>query len=595
MIRPQLTALRARMAQHGMFAYLVVTSDFHSSEYVGEYFKARQYISGFTGSAGTLVVTDKEAGLWTDGRYFLQAASELAGSGIDLYRMGQPGVPTVKEFLVSAMKESAVLGMDGRTVPASMCIELENALAAKNVRLEVQHDLAGEIWEDRPPMSDKPAWALDDEYAGVCAADKLGELRQAMENEGCDAHIMAGLDDICWLFNIRGTDVTNTPMVLAFAAVEPRAAYLFMDEAKAAPIREQLDRARITLRPYSDAYEYAGSCAGKHVMLDPSRVNMALYERAKRSGAILIERTDPTQLMKAVKNPTELEHLRSIHIPDGVAVARTMRYVKEYSGGTPLTELDVARFIDTQRANISGYISPSFDTICGFGAHGAIMHYSATEESNAPIAKDSFVLLDSGGQYLTGTTDITRTFVTGAASDMMKQHFAVVLRSMLSLASARFMQGCSGMNLDILARGPFWDSCLDYNHGTGHGVGFVSGVHEGPNAFRWKKTPGRNESAPLEPGMVTTDEPGIYLEGKYGIRLENELVCVKDELNEYGQFLRFECLTYAPIDLDAVEPKYLSELDRERLNQYHSAVYEKLSPHMTAEEQVWLLRATRAI
>ena len=593
-IEQRLAALRAKMREAGYAGYYVPTDDFHLSEYVGAHFKARAYLSGFTGSAGTLVVLEHEAALWVDGRYFLQGEQQLAGTPIVLQRSGEEGVPTLLAYLEEKMPEGGVLGMDGRTVPAATGRQFEKALAKKGVSLAVDRDLIGEIWPDRPPLSEKPAWVLDVKYAGQEAQEKLAAVRAAMAKQGAPVHVLTSLDDIAWLFNLRGDDVAYNPVVLCYAVIESERAYLFADAAKLdASVRGHLASLGIEVQPYDAVYAFVSRYgAGTKVLLSESRVNYALFASLLKAGATIVEAENPTTRMKAVKNPVELENLRAAHLKDGIAMVRFMRYLKENIGKTPMTELSAAEYLAALRRAQDGNLGLSFETICGYGPHGAIVHYSATPESNVPLEPHGLLLVDSGGQYYEGTTDITRTFALGPLTEEEKRHFAMVLRSMLSLAAARFPSGVRGANLDVLARMPLWEAGLDYKHGTGHGVGYLLNVHEGPNSFRWQNAA---SSAVLEAGMVTTDEPGIYIAGKYGIRLENELVCCKAEKNEYGQFLCFAPLTCVPIDLDAVDPNLLSADDRMRLNAYHAMVYETLAPHLEPEERTWLLGYTRAI
>lgn len=594
MIEQRLAALRAKMREAGYAGYYVPTDDFHLSEYVGAHFKARAYLSGFTGSAGTLVVLEHEAALWVDGRYFLQGEQQLAGTPIVLQRSGEEGVPTLLAYLEEKMPEGGVLGMDGRTVPAATGRQFEKALAKKGVSLAVDRDLIGEIWPDRPPLSEKPAWVLDIKYAGQRAEEKLAAVRAAMAKQGAGAHVLTSLDDIAWLFNLRGEDVACNPVVLCYAVIESERAYLFADAAKLdASVRGHLASLGIEVQPYDAVYAFVSRYgAGTKVLLSESRVNYALFASLLKAGATIVEAENPTTRMKAVKNPVELENLRAAHLKDGIAMVRFMRYLKENIGKTPMTELSAAEYLAALRRAQDGNLGLSFETICGYGPHGAIVHYSATPESNVPLEPHGLLLVDSGGQYYEGTTDITRTFALGPLTEEEKRHFAMVLSSMLHLAAARFPSGVRGANLDVLARMPFWEQGVDYKHGTGHGVGYLLNVHEGPNNFRWQNAA---SSAVLEAGMVTTDEPGIYIAGKYGIRLENELVCCKAEKNEYGQFLCFAPLTCVPIDLDAVDPSLLNETDRMRLNAYHAMVYETLAPHLEPEERTWLAGYTRAI
>lgn len=592
----KISALRARMAQHGMHAYIVPTSDFHASEHMGAHFQARRYLSDFTGSAGTLVVTGDEAGLWTDGRYFLQAEQQMASSGVKLFKMGEPGVPTVLKYLEESMPHGCVVGMDGRVAGAAYVKSIRTALAAKEPTLVLEHDLVGEIWEDRPPISAEKAFLYEEKYAGKGRAEKLSALREAIAQKGADAHVLTTLDDIAWLFNIRGNDILFEPLVLSYAVVEQNAAYLFISPDKLDEgARAELEGDGVTLRPYEAIYEFVkGYGEGASVLLSSDAVNSALYELVSAK-AIVIDAPNPTIAMKAVKNDAELNNMRLAHVKDGVALARFMRWLKESIGKETITEVSAGEKALAFRAEMEHFVSPSFETICGYGEHGAIIHYGATAETDVELKPQGLVLVDSGGQYLEGTTDVTRTIALGPLSDTEKAHFALVLRAMLRLGDARFLHGTRGMNLDILARGIFWEKGLDYKHGTGHGVGCFLCVHEPPVGFRWNVVPDRNDSCVIEPGMVVSNEPGIYIAGSHGVRTENLLVCREGEENEFGKFLYFETLTYAPIDLDAVDKAYLTDEDVRRLNAYHAEVYEKLSPYMDEAEKEWLRRYTRAI
>ena len=596
MVKERIEALRAVLREKGLFAYLVPTADYHESEYVGGHFKVRAYLSGFTGSAGTLVVTQEEACLWTDGRYFIQAAEQLAGSGIRLMRAGQEGVPTLEAYLQEALPQGSRLGFDGRVVSAAMGEDLQTRLAKRGMQVADTGDLADALWPDRPPISCERAFLLDVWYAGVPAEEKLGWLREEMRRQGANAHVLTALADIAWLFNLRGNDIPFNPFVLAYAVIEDKAAYLFVDAAKIeADVRKALADIGVTLMPYDGVYDFVRRYgAGDCVLLCKSKTNFAITSRLSDQARV-IDAMNPTVYKKAVKNETEIENLRRSHVKDGVAFTKFMYWLKRNVGKTPMTERSAADYLEARRREQDGYIEPSFATISAYQAHAAMMHYSATEESDAQLLPEGMLLVDSGGQYFEGTTDITRTMVLGPVTQEEKRHFCAVLRGMLRLASARFLYGCNGQNLDILSRGLMWEMDIDYQCGTGHGVGYLSGVHEAPNGFRWKRVPERYDSGVLEAGMVTTDEPGIYLEGRYGIRTENELVCQKGVKNEYGQFMFFETITVAPIDLDAVDVQYLQPEDVKRLNAYHAWVYEKLSPFMTPEEDAWLRAYTRAI
>lgn len=595
MIAERLSRLRALMQQKGAGAYYVPTADFHLSEYVNPYFKSRQYLTGFTGSAGTLVVTMDEAALWVDGRYFIQAEEQLSGTPVKLMKMGEEGVPSVLEYL-SKLPEGTVIGLDGRTVSAAMALRMEKTLSTRNITLEPDMDLVGDIWPDRPPLPNAPVYVLGVDSVGVSAADKIADIRRVLVEKDADAHVLCTLDDIAWLFNLRGGDVECNPVFLSYAIIERDAAYIFADKSKFhACVQEYLRQLNVTLLPYNDIYEFASKYdEGDAILLSTASVNYTLYDKLYDK-AIIIDEENPEQLKKAIKNPVEIENMRKAHIKDGLAVMRFMRWVKENVGKEPISELSAAAKMDSLRLETEGNLGRSFSTISAYGPHAALPHYAPTEESNLAVEPRGFLLMDSGGQYYEGTTDITRTIAVGPLTDTEKKHFALVLRSMLRLANARFLYGCRGLNLDILARGPLWDEGLDFKHGTGHGIGYLLNVHEAPNGFRWKIVPERVDSCVFEEGMITSDEPGIYIEGSHGIRTENLIVCRKGEKNEYGQFMYFETLTMAPIDLDAIDPSYLNDTEKQQLNDYHKLVYEKLSPYMEDGEREWLRKYTRAI
>lgn len=592
MVTERLAAVRRLMAEKNIAALIVPTADPHQSEYVGEYFKARAWLSGFTGSAGTLVVMADEAGLWTDGRYFIQAEHQLAGSGITLCRMGVEGVPTIEEFLLDKMPEGSRLAFDGRVIAAKEGRSFAEKLGKKNITLAVDDDLVGMIWKDRPAMSCTPAFLLEKRYAGRSASEKLAAVREIMADKQADAHLLTTLDDIAWLLNVRADDVACTPVLLSYALITMKDAFLYVNpDAVSESVKAGLNEAGVTLRPYEAIYEE--SFSGKQVLLDSNKVNFALLQ--KMDGAQIIDQTNPEQLMKAVKNETEIENLRLSHLRDGVAVTKFMYWLKHNVGKETITESSAADYLEGLRREQEGFIEPSFHTISAYGPNAAMMHYSADPENAAELKPAGLYLVDSGGQYYEGTTDITRTIALGPVSDEERCHFTAVCRSMLALQNARFLYGCRGINLDILARGPIWELGIDYRCGTGHGVGYLSGVHEAPNGFRWKIVPERSDSAVLEAGMVTTDEPGVYIEGSHGIRTENELLCCEGEKNEYGQFMYFEPLTFAPIDLDALDPGAMTCREKEWLNRYHQLVFEKISPFLTPEEAAWLKEYTRAV
>lgn len=584
------------MKEQGIDIYLIPTSDFHESEYVGAYFKARKFMSGFTGSAGTLVVTHTQAGLWTDGRYFIQAEAQLKNSGIDLYKMGMKDVLNIEDFIIEKMPQGGKLGFDGRVVNSRMGLKLEEKLKEKNASIIYDRDIVNEVWSDRPALSCEPAFLLDIQYAGKSREEKLEDLRKKMEQEKADIFILTCLDDIAWLFNIRGNDIPYNPVILSYVIITKEKGYFFVNEnALNLEIKKALEADNIEVMPYDKIYDFVKQISKTEaVLLDKNKVNYAIVRNLKPEVKI-IDKTNPTTLAKAVKNEIELENLRKSHLKDAVAVTKFMYWLKKNVGKENITEITASDYLENLRKEQEGFIELSFDTISAYQEHAAMMHYSATEDTDVQLKAEGLLLVDSGGQYYEGTTDITRTFVLGPIKEEWKKHFTLVAKSMLNLANAKFLHGCTGLNLDILARGPLWNLGIDYRCGTGHGVGYLLNVHEAPNGFRWKSVPERNDQAVLQAGMVTTDEPGVYIENSHGIRTENELICQKAEENEYGQFMNFETITYVPIDLDGIDKKYLNEMDIEQLNQYHKMVYEKVSPYLDSEEKEWLQRYTRAI
>jgi Xaa-Pro aminopeptidase len=596
MIPERLEKLRAEMKKRGISMYVVPTADFHESEYVGEHFKARKYMTGFSGSAGTAVITMTEAGLWTDARYFVQAAKQLEGTTVTLYRMKEEGVPTVNEYITDTLGEGECLGFDGRVINSTLGAEFSEIVEKKHGTLHVDEDLVDIIWEDRPPLSKEPVWVLEEKYAGESVGSKLKKIRKQMEEKGATLHLLTSLYNISWILNVRGGDIRYVPVVLSYLSITKDSCTWFVqEEALDDKVRAHLAANGITTCPYDSFYEYVKTIdSTETVLLNKGVVNYRITNSIP-ADVTIIDEADPTDLMKAVKNATELSNTRNAHVKDAVAMCKFMYWLKTNIGKIPMTEISVSDYLEGLRSEQEGYIELSFDTICGYADHGAIVHYAATPETDKKLEAKGFLLVDSGGHYLEGTTDITRTFVLGPVTDEEIADFTRVCRSNINLQAARFLHGCNGMNLDVIAREPFWEVNKDYKHGTGHGVGYILNVHEGPNAFRWQKTPGRDESAVLEEGMVTTDEPGIYIEGKYGIRTESELVTRKGEKNEFGQFMYFENLTYVPIDLDAIDPAQMTSVEKQRLNDYHAMVYEKIAPLLNEEEAAFLKKYTRAI
>lgn len=583
------------MKEKKIDAYLVATDDFHGSEYVGDYFKCRKYITGFTGSAGTAIITQDMAGLWTDGRYFIQAADQLRDTTIELFKSGEPGVPTVHQFLNDKLEEGMCLGFDGRTVSAREAEELQELLQEKHITFSVNDDLIGEIWEDRPVLSCEPVMELDIRWTGKSRADKIAEIREQMKAKEADTFILTSLDDIAWLLNIRGNDIHCCPVVLSYLVMMENELRLYANAAAfSEEIRSNLEADGVKIYPYDDVYSYVQSISSdKKVLLSRANVNSRLVSNIPSEVTILDE-PNLTLLPKAVKNETEMENERIAHIKDGIAVTKFIHWLKKNVTRTTITELSAAEKLYQFRSEQEHFLGDSFDPIIAYGTHAAIVHYSATEATDIPLAARGMVLADTGGHYLEGTTDITRTIVLGPVTAKEKKFFTAVLRGNLNLAAAKFKYGCTGLNLDYLARGPLWELGEDYNHGTGHGVGYLLNVHEGPNSFRWKNLPG-NPAPVLEEGMITSDEPGYYLENEFGIRHENLVLCKKAEKTSFGQFMCFEPLTMVPFDLEGINPEEMTERERKLLNDYHQKVYTTISPYLDEEEKEWLKQATREI
>ena len=594
-IKQKLNALRILMKEKKIDAYLVATDDFHGSEYVGDYFKCRKYITGFTGSAGTAIITQDMAGLWTDGRYFIQAADQLRDTTIELFKSGEPGVPTVHQFLNDKLEEGMCLGFDGRTVSAREAEELQELLQKKHITFSVNDDLIGEIWEDRPVLSCEPVMELDIRWTGKSRADKIAVIREQMKAKEADTFILTSLDDIAWLLNIRGNDIHCCPVVLSYLVMMENELRLYANAAAfSEEIRSNLEADGVKIYPYDDVYSYVQTISSdKKVLLSRANVNSRLVSNIPSEVTILDE-PNLTLLPKAVKNKTEMENERIAHIKDGIAVTKFIHWLKKNVTRTTITELSAAEKLYQFRSEQEHFLGDSFDPIIAYGTHAAIVHYSATEATDIPLEARGMVLADTGGHYLEGTTDITRTIVLGPVTAKEKKFFTAVLRGNLNLAAAKFKYGCTGLNLDYLARGPLWELGEDYNHGTGHGVGYLLNVHEGPNSFRWKNLPG-NPAPVLEEGMITSDEPGYYLENEFGIRHENLVLCKKAEKTSFGQFMCFEPLTMVPFDLEGINPEEMTERERKLLNDYHQKVYTTISPYLDEEEKEWLKQATREI
>ncbi len=591
-IQARLAALRACMQKEDVAIYLIFTSDFYQSEYIDAHFKFREYLSGFTGSAGTLLVERDKAILWTDGRYVLQAKKELDGTEIELYRMQEKGVPSLTEYLKANAKKGMCIGCDGRTISTSFYQELLMISERTGVFLKTKLDFAKEIWADRPPVTKSEVYQLPVAIAGVLRAEKLRNLKMRIAQEDADAYLLSDLSSIMWLFNLRGSDIPYNPVAFSYAYISERQTVLFLNEScYSKELEVQLQKDGVEIGFCEKIGQFAEGISGQKLLYDPESINAGLYGSI-RDNNVMLKKQNTELVEKAVKNETEISLSRDYHVQDAIAVLRFLMEIKERVKTGDVTEYEAARRIDALRGRIRGFKEPSFETICAYGEHAAIVHYTAQPKKCAVLKPKGFLLLDSGGQYFGATTDITRTIVLGELTQEEKEHYTAVLKGLLHLSNAKFLEGCSGENLDILAREPVWRLGIDYRHGTGHGIGSFLNVHEGPQAFRYKIN--REHPQPiLRAGMITSDEPGIYIEGSHGIRLENELLCVEKEKTEWGNFLGFETLTLVPFESEAILNERLNEEERTWLNVYHRNVYETLCPHLTDSEKTWLQDRTR--
>lgn len=595
--REKIAALQKIMSEKNVQMYLVTTADFHQSEYVGDYFKLRAWLSGFTGSAGTLLVTKDSAYLWTDGRYFIQAAKQLEGSGISLMKMGEEGVPSVTSFIKEHLPEEGCLAFDGRTVSASAGKVYEELVLKKNGTILYTEDFGGDIWAERPDLSKKPIYLVPETYTGMNRAEKLATIRKEMKDAGANVHLLSSLDDIAWILNLRGDDIAYNPVALSYLMITMEKVLFFIwPEAVSDEAREELGKDSVEFYPYFEVYETVKNCdENDKILLQSSSVNYALYKNICDKTEI-IDKRNPSIFLKGCKNPTEMENIRIAHLKDAKAMCRFIFWLKKEAGNGQITEYTAKEYSEKLRLEDKDCLDMSFETICAYGPNAAMCHYAPEKENCAKVEPKGFFLIDSGGQYWQGTTDITRTIAVGELTQEEKEHFTLVLQGHIRLAMAKFKYGCTGANLDYLARSPLWEHGLDFNHGTGHGVGYLLNVHEGPQTFHWHIGGARPGNVTvLEEGMLTSNEPGLYLEGEYGIRTENLLLCRKAEKTRFGQFMEFENVTFVPYDREAILPEMLSKVELDWLNAYHREVYEKVGPMLDAKEREWLLEATAEI
>ena len=592
-IPERIAALMEAMKQHKIDAYIIPTSDPHMSEYPADCWKYREWISGFTGSAGTVIITADKAGLWTDSRYFLQASTQLEGTGIELFKMMLPETPTIPEFLTHELKEGQTVGLNGETYSLADARSLEKALAEKEIKLNTNASLIDPIWKERPAIPEAPMFEMPIELSGKSTEDKLIDINKMLHKAGADCTILSALDEVAWTFNIRGTDVAYNPVVISYAFVSEKESVLFVNPKKIpAEIAEHLKKEGVTLADYGMLATFLSRLPEQtRVFIDSKRTNVAIYNALPKS-SILIEGTSPANHLKSIKNETEIKGFRNAVLKDGIAMTKFYFWLeKMLKAGEKVTELSAAAKLTALRSEQPQYVMDSFASISSYGPHGAVVHYSPTPETDTELKTDSLYLLDSGAQYLDGTTDITRTIaLCDEPSEQMKKDFTRALKGTIGIAKCKFPAGIRGCLIDAFARKALWDAGINYLHGTCHGIGHCLNVHEGPQSIRMEENP-----VILEPGMVMSDEPAMYRPGEYGIRTENMILIREDSETEFGKFLGFETLTLCYIDTKLVIPSMLSVREHAWLNKYHQMVYDLVSPHLTEEEKAWLKEKTAEI
>lgn len=589
-IRKRIESLRQILRKEQLEAFIIPSTDPHMSEYVALHWKSREWISGFTGSAGTIVVTLNKAGLWTDSRYFIQATEQLEGTGIDLYKEMLPETPSITDFLGDNLPEGSVVGIDGKVFAASEAEALEKKLASQQIRIRTDFDPMNEIWTDRPPMPESPAFIYEMKYAGKSSTDKVTEIRKVLEKQECESTFLSALDEIAWTLNIRGNDVKCNPVVVSYLLITQSDVVLFISPQKLTPeVKEYLYNQQVTIRDYDQAEEYLSSLNAANILVNPAKTNISILSAVNPSCKI-VKDASPVALLKSIRNEQEIKGVREAMRKDGVAMVKFLKWLEEVVPDGKETELSVDKKLHAFRAEQDLYIGESFDTIAGYADHGAIVHYSATEASNATIFPKGFLLLDSGAQYLDGTTDITRTIAVGELTEEEKTDYTLVLKGHIALSMAKFPVGTRGAQLDILARLPLWKNGMNYLHGTGHGIGHFLNVHEGPQSIRMNENP-----VTLQPGMLTSNEPGVYKAGSHGVRTENLILVVKDGEGMYGDYYKFETVTLCPICMKGIIKDMLNDEEIEWLNNYHQEVYNKLSSSLNNDEKEWLRKATASI
>ena len=589
-IKERIHALRMTFRPNNIKAFIIPSTDPHLSEYVAPYWMSREWISGFTGSAGTAVILMDKAGLWTDSRYFLQAEKELEGSGITLYKEMLPETPSITKFLCQNLKPGESVSIDGKMFSVQQVEQMKEDLAPYQLQVNLFGDPLKNIWKDRPSMPDAPAFIYDVKYAGKSCGEKVAAIRTELKKKGIFALFLSSLDEIAWTLNLRGSDVHCNPVIVSYLLVtQDEVVYFISPEKITQEVNEYLQEQQVSLRKYDEAESFLNSFTGENILIDPKKTNYAIYS-AINPACKVVRGESPVTLLKAIRNEQEIAGIHHAMQRDGVALVKFLKWLEASVLSGKETELSVDRKLHEFRAAQPLYMGESFDTIAGYKEHGAIVHYSATEESDVTLQSKGFLLLDSGAQYLDGTTDITRTIALGELTEEEKTDYTLILKGHIALAMAKFPAGTRGAQLDVLARMPIWSHGMNFLHGTGHGVGHFLSVHEGPQSIRMNENP-----IVLQPGMVTSNEPGVYKAGSHGIRTENLTLICKDKEGMFGEYFKFETITLCPICKKGIIKEMLTAEEVKWFNDYHRTVYEKLSPSLNEEEKKWLLEATKAI
>ena len=589
-IKERIHALRMTFRPNNIKAFIIPSTDPHLSEYVAPYWMSREWISGFTGSAGTAVILMDKAGLWTDSRYFLQAEKELEGSGITLYKEMLPETPSITKFLYQNLKPGESVSIDGKMFSVQQVEQMKEDLAPYQLQVNLFGDPLKNIWKDRPSMPDAPAFIYDVKYAGKSCGEKVAAIRTELKKKGIFALFLSSLDEIAWTLNLRGSDVHCNPVIVSYLLVtQDEVVYFISPEKITQEVNEYLQEQQVSLRKYDEAESFLNSFAGENILIDPKKTNYAIYS-AINPACKVVRGESPVTLLKAIRNEQEIAGIHHAMQRDGVALVKFLKWLEASVLSGKETELSVDRKLHEFRAAQPLYMGESFDTIAGYKEHGAIVHYSATEESDVTLQSKGFLLLDSGAQYLDGTTDITRTIALGELTEEEKTDYTLILKGHIALAMAKFPAGTRGAQLDVLARMPIWSHGMNFLHGTGHGVGHFLSVHEGPQSIRMNENP-----IVLQPGMVTSNEPGVYRAGSHGIRTENLTLVCKDKEGMFGEYFKFETITLCPICKKGIIKEMLTAEEVKWFNDYHQTVYKKLSPSLNEEEKKWLLEATKAI